>query len=209
MPDFSIEREYSRRHFEGIAGVDEAGRGSLFGPVVAAAVMFPREWIEGMFPPWLSEVDDSKALRPAKRRILCRLILREAQAVGLGAATSREVDGLNVHRASLTAMKRAVAALSRRPDVVLVDGFELKGVHYLQQRVKQGDRRSLTIAAASIVAKVLRDGMMDSLDRLFEGLGLARHKGYGTREHFRVLERQGRTPLHRASFRGKPGAWKK
>jgi len=189
--------------------VDEAGRGSLFGPVVAAAVMFPPDWIEGIPPPWLSEVDDSKALRPAKRQALCRLILREARAVGLGAASNREVDGLNIHRASLTAMKRAVASLSQRPDVVLVDGFELKGVHYLQQRVKQGDRRSLTIAAASIVAKVLRDGMMDSLDRLFEGLGLTRHKGYGTREHFQALERQGRTPLHRLSFHWKSGAWKR
>ncbi|OGD11792.1 MAG: ribonuclease HII [Candidatus Aminicenantes bacterium RBG_13_62_12] len=209
MPDFSIEREYTRGNFEWVAGVDEAGRGCLFGPVVASAVIFPPSWIEGAPPPWLSQVDDSKALRPAKRQALCRLILQGALEVGLGWATSREVDSLNIHRASLTAMRRAVAALPHPPDVVLVDGFELKGVHYLQQRVKQGDRRSLTIAAASIVAKVLRDGMMNSLDRLFEGLGLTRHKGYGTREHFLALDRQGRTPLHRLSFNLKSGAWKR
>lgn len=207
MPDFSVEREFARGNAVGIAGVDEAGRGCLFGPVVAAAVMFPPDWIEGRPPGWMSDVDDSKTLRPAKRRVLCRLILGEAQAVGVGAATSREVDALNIHRASLTAMRRAVAALPQRPDVVLVDGFELKGVHYAQRRVKQGDRRSLTIAAASIVAKVLRDAMMDSVDRLFEGLGLARHKGYGTREHYLALGRLGRTPLHRESFNLNPGAW--
>lgn len=200
MPDFSIERECARGDGLEIAGVDEAGRGCLFGPVVAAAVMFPPPWIADAPPSWLSGVDDSKVLSSGKRQGLCRLILREALAVGLGWATSREVDSLNIHRASLVSMKRAVASLPRRPDVVLVDGFELKGVHYFQQRVKQGDRRSLTIAAASIVAKVLRDAMMFSLDRQFEGLGLARHKGYGTREHYRALAGQGRTPLHRLSF---------
>jgi ribonuclease HII len=209
MPDFSLEREFARGSAAGVAGVDEAGRGCLFGPVVAAAVMFPPDWIEGRPPDWLSDVDDSKALQPAKRRALCRLILGEALAVGVGAATSREVDGLNIHRASLTAMRRAVAALPLRPDAVLVDGFELKGVHYAQRRVTQGDRRSLTIAAASIVAKVLRDAMMDSLDRLFEGLGLARHRGYGTRDHYAALGRMGRTPLHRESFNLNPSAWKR
>jgi ribonuclease HII len=209
MPDFSIERVYLDRGLERIAGLDEAGRGSLFGPVVAAAIILPPSWMRGSSPEWLAGVDDSKRLSPAKREALARWLLQEALAVGVGLASSREVDRLNVHRASLTAMKRAAAGLGAAPDVLLVDGFALKDVHYLQERVKQGDQRSVSIAAASIVAKVLRDRMMVSLDGLFEGWGLARHKGYGTREHFLALDKSGVTPLHRQSFNLRSGKWKR
>ncbi|HEX9901941.1 MAG TPA: ribonuclease HII [Acidobacteriota bacterium] len=207
MPDFSIERSYLDRGLERIAGLDEAGRGSLFGPVVAAAVVLPPSWIRGRFPQWLAGVDDSKRLSPTKREALARFLLQEAWGVGVGLASSREVDRLNVHRASLTAMKRAAAGLEAAPDVLLVDGFALNDVHYVQERVKQGDQRSISIAAASIVAKVLRDRMMVSLDGLFEGWGLARHKGYGTREHFLALAKSGATPLHRKSFNLRSDKW--
>jgi ribonuclease HII len=207
VPDFSIERSYLDRGLERIAGLDEAGRGSLFGPVVAAAVVLPPSWMRGRSPEWLARVDDSKRLSPTKREALARFLLQEALAVGVGLASSREVDRLNVHRASLTAMKRAAAGLEAAPDVLLVDGFTLNDVHYVQERVKQGDQRSISIAAASIVAKVLRDRMMASLDGLFEGWGLARHKGYGTREHFLALAKSGSTPLHRQSFNLRSDKW--
>jgi ribonuclease HII len=207
MPDFSIERSYLDRGFERIAGLDEAGRGSLFGPVVAAAVVLPPSWMRGRSPQWLAGVDDSKRLSPTKREALARFLLQEALAVGVGLASSGEVDRLNVHRASLTAMKRAAAGLEDAPDVLLVDGFALNDVHYVQERVKQGDQRSISIAAASIVAKVLRDRIMVSLDGVFEGWGLARHKGYGTREHFLALAKMDATPLHRQSFNLRSDKW--
>ena len=207
MPDFSIERSYLDRGFERIAGLDEAGRGSLFGPVVAAAVVLPPSWMRGRSPQWLTGVDDSKRLSPTKREALARFLLQEALAVGVGLASSGEVDRLNVHRASLTAMKRAAAGLEDAPDVLLVDGFALNDVHYVQERVKQGDQRSISIAAASIVAKVLRDRIMVSLDGVFEGWGLARHKGYGTREHFLALAKMDATPFHRQSFNLRSDKW--
>jgi len=207
MPDFSIERKYLEQGLKWIAGLDEAGRGSLFGPVVAAAVILPPSWMKASPPPWLAGVDDSKRLRPAKRESLARCLLQEAWSVGVGLASSREVDRLNVHRASLTAMKRATAGLGAPPDVLLVDGFALNDVHYLQERVKHGDQKSLSIAAASILAKVLRDRILVSLDGMFEGWGLARHKGYGTLEHYRALARSGATPLHRQSFNLRSDAW--
>ncbi|MGB9004151.1 MAG: ribonuclease HII [Candidatus Aminicenantales bacterium] len=209
MPDFLIEQSYLDRGFDRIAGIDEAGRGSLFGPVVAAAVILPSSWMRGRSPEWLAGVDDSKRLSPRKREILARFIIREAQAVGVGLASNKEIDRLNIHKASLTAMKRAAAGLVPAADILLVDGFELKDVHYIQKRVKQGDQKSISIAAASIVAKVLRDRMMVSLDGLFLGLGLSRHKGYGTREHFQALAEWGPTPLHRQSFNLRLNKWKR
>lgn len=202
MPDFQVEREFLKRGASLIAGVDEAGRGCLFGPVVAAAVILPPSFIlASELPRWVEETNDSKLLSPSKRRRLARDILRYAEAVGLGVVSNREIDAWNIYQASLEAMKRAVAALSVSPDVVLVDGFPLKDVQYSQMPLKRGDRKSVSIAAASIVAKVFRDSMVGRLSRVFEGFGLERNKGYGTREHREALQRQGQTPLHRASFR--------
>lgn len=206
MPDLRLEQAFWDEGFPRVAGVDEAGRGCLFGPVVAAAVILP-SFLRGpdgdpyRWPSWLREVDDSKLLSPLKRRSLARVILQEAEAVGLGQASPEEIDRLNIHRASLEAMRRALAGLAVGPDAVLLDGFGLKDVDYPQKPVKGGDRLSVSIAAASIVAKVLRDEMMISLDRVYGGFGLARHKGYGTPEHYRALARLGPTPCHRRSFR--------
>lgn len=189
-----------------MAGVDEAGRGCLFGPVVAAAVILPLSVSDlaedpSGWPDWLREIDDSKRLTPRKRRRLAQKILLEAEAVGLGQISSAEIDRINIFQASLTAMRRAVDALAVRPDALLLDGFPLKDVDYPLKPIPGGDSASVSIAAASIIAKVFRDEVLMSLDSVFRGYGLARHKGYGTPEHYRALSRLGPTPYHRRSFR--------
>jgi len=131
---------------------------------------------------------------------LARSILIESEAVGIGLASNLEIDQKNIYQASLLAMKRAVESISILPEILLVDGFILKDVDYFQIGIRQGDRKSLSIAAASIVAKVLRDDMMDLLDSVYGGYALARNKGYGTREHYRALEERGPTFFHRLTF---------
>jgi ribonuclease HII len=183
-----------------VAGLDEVGRGALFGPVVAAAVIFSPDLIQGTMWDWMCEINDSKLLSPRKRQRLCRLILQGAEAVGWGMANNVEIEERNIHWAALESMRRALERLALEPDFLLVDGFRLDEVHYSQERVRQGDKKSITIAAASIVAKVLRDEMVVHLDRIFEGYSLARHKGYGTREHYRALQRLGPSVFHRRTF---------
>ncbi len=202
MADRRIERRLILRGHVSIAGVDEVGRGALFGPVVAAAVVFSPDFLRlRRIPAWARGIDDSKRLTPAARRGLVRAITAEAAALGIGAASSREIDRDNIFRASQAAMRRALAGLVPPPDFVLVDGLPLKDVEYAQQGVCQGDRRSLTIAAASIVAKVFRDELMMAFDKLYAGYGLARNKGYGTPDHIRSLRERGPTALHRQTFR--------
>jgi ribonuclease HII len=209
MADFKIEKKILSQSYQRIAGVDEAGRGALFGPVVAAAVVLPSRWISRPVKGWLRQVDDSKLLAPLKRRELARSILAEADAVGVGLATSLEIDEKNIYWASLEAMKRAVADLAPRPDFLLVDGFKRRecGFGCPQLGIPGGDRKSLTVAAASIVAKVVRDEMMRRLEDFFTGYHLARNKGYGTKAHYLALREKGPTPLHRLTFNleGKAG----
>jgi ribonuclease HII len=202
MADFKIEKKILSSTCRRIAGVDEAGRGALFGPVVAAAVVLPSTWISRPVKGWLRQVDDSKLLAPLKRRTLARSILAEAEAVGVGLATSREIDEKNIYWASLEAMKRAVAGLAPRPDFLLVDGFKRRdcGFGCPQLGITGGDRKSLSVAAASIVAKVVRDEMIERLEDFFAGYHLARNKGYGTKAHYLALREKGPTPLHRLSF---------
>ena len=183
-----------------VAGVDEVGRGALFGPVMAVALVFPARFYGSLRPAWTKKINDSKLLSPTKRMGLMKNILAEALSVGVGAASNAEIDAGNIRWASELAMKRAIANLKRKPDMVLVDGFPLKGVDYLQMGIRQGDRKSASIAAASIVAKVLRDGLMDMFDKAYCGYGLARHKGYGTVGHYAAIRKMGPTSLHRRSF---------
>jgi len=201
VASFRLEKALARGGARLIAGVDEVGRGALFGPVVAAAVILPPEWLVRRPPAWVSGVVDSKLLSGARRSVLAASLSREAAAVGLGLATAREIDDLNIHRATRLAMVRALENLARPPDVVLVDGFPLKDVNYRQMGVPRGDRACRSIAAASIVAKVFRDGLIEALDGLYGGYGLARNKGYGTEEHIRSLRERGPSDLHRASFK--------
>jgi ribonuclease HII len=199
LPDFKRERRHLGAGRNFIAGVDEAGRGALCGPVVAAAVVFPSSWFDGPRPEWISRIDDSKRLTPRCRELLARKI-RSAAAVGLGLADSAEIDTLNILRATREAMLRAVAALPAPPDLVLVDGLPVPNFSRPQEAVVGGDRASLSIAAASIVAKVFRDRLMVRFGRRFPGYGLDRHKGYGTRAHYEALAEFGPTPFHRKSF---------
>lgn len=197
MPDFKIERCYRGI----VCGVDEAGRGPLAGPVVAAAVVLdPRR-----FPKVLrEELDDSKALA-ADRRESCYRALRGCAGrgtarIGVGAASVREIDARNILRASLLAMARAVAALAIDPDVALVDGTIAPPVACTVRTVVGGDARSFSIAAASVVAKVTRDRIMHALARHYPGYGWETNVGYGTPEHGAALRRLGPTPHHRRSF---------
>lgn len=200
MPDFRIERKILKRGFKAVAGLDEVGRGALFGPVVAGAVILPVPVIQRKKSGWLREIDDSKRLSPTKRRELAKLIVAYAESVGVGLASHSEVDMKNVYWASLEAMKRAFASLSKKPDFLLVDGFNLNDVNYPEMCVPKGDQKSISIAAASIVAKVFRDDMIIRLAPLFAGYSLAKNKGYGTKEHFRALRDLGPTVFHRRSF---------
>lgn len=201
VPDFCIEENLIRNGYKNIAGIDEAGRGALFGPVVAVSVMFSDDFIRSSGTTWIPEIDDSKLLCPRKRERLAKAVLSVAKAVGVGMATNREIDEKNIHWASFEAMRRAVEKMSVCPDFLLVDGFHLPSTPYDQLGLRKGDRKSITIAAASIIAKVLRDQMMSDLDVVYEGYAFAKHKGYGTREHIRALDEKGPTVFHRFSYR--------
>jgi len=201
VANLRLEKDLFRAGSRLVAGVDEVGRGSLFGPVVAAAVILPLDWLVRRPPVWARGIDDSKRLSPSKRAELAGSLLQEARGVGLGLASAAEIDAVNIFRASHLAMRRAVESLSAVPDMLLVDGFEIKDVKYRQMGIPQGDRKSRSIAAASIIAKVFRDGLMGAFGALYEGYGLDRNKGYGTEEHVRMLKEKGPTGLHRTSFK--------
>ncbi len=201
MADFHIERQIAKRGFKNIAGIDEVGRGALFGPVVSAAVMFSPSCVHSTPQGWLKEINDSKLLSEKKRRRLSLLILKNACSVGIGVSTNLEIDRKNILWASKESMKRAVENMAGEVDFLLVDGLELNDVNCYQKRVYQGDQKSISIAAASIVAKVLRDQMIVRLSQMFRGYLLEKNKGYGTREHYRALEKLGPTVFHRSSFR--------
>ena len=192
MPDLKYERRYQRLHKGPVAGVDEAGRGPLAGPVVAAAVVLdPRCIPEG--------IDDSKVLTAARRADLCARILGCA-GVGVGVASVEEIDTLNIFWATMLAMTRAVAALDVPPAFVLVDGNRCPDWEHASQAVVGGDALCLSIAAASIVAKHRRDTMMIELDALHPGYGWASNKGYAAKAHQDALRALGPTPHHRRSF---------
>jgi ribonuclease HII len=176
-----------------VAGVDEAGMAPLAGPVVAAAVILPRD-----FRP--RGIDDSKQIDAAERERLCVEIKAAAICWAVGIAEVEEIDGINIYRAGLLAMRRAVEGLSVRPDHLLVDARRIPECDIPQQGIVHGDALSLTIAAASIVAKTTRDARMSELDAIHPGYGFARHKGYPTAEHFAALKERGACAIHRRSF---------
>jgi ribonuclease HII len=177
-----------------VAGVDEAGRGPLAGPVVAAAVVLEpdRRW---------TGMDDSKKLDSAQREALFARVLQGTRAFSWSVIGAREIDRVNIRRASLEAMRRAVTRLRVAPELVLVDGLDpVPGLEGAQRAVVDGDATMLSIAAASVVAKVVRDRIMTALDRVWPDYGFARHKGYGTPEHLEALDRHGPCPLHRFTY---------
>ncbi len=195
------EREAWSQGYLTLAGVDEAGRGPLAGPVVAAAVVIPRDVLEAEHTRLFSGIADSKTLTAKRREALfARLSEETSVARGIGLADVAEIDSLNILRATHLAMKRAVEALGRAADLILVDGRPVPGLPFASRAIVKGDAQSLLIAAASIVAKVTRDHWMDELDRQYPRYGFARHKGYGTAEHLAALREWGPTPVHRRSF---------
>ncbi|MFW6131965.1 MAG: ribonuclease HII [Candidatus Aminicenantaceae bacterium] len=201
VPDFKIEQSIIQKKIINIAGIDEAGRGAIFGPVVAAAVSFPDFIISGKsIPFWAKEINDSKILSPEKRKKVARLIVMNAKCIGVGFVSNFDIDRKNIYQASLEAMVKAVKNMSVYPDYILVDGYILNDVNCIQKRVIKGDTKSISIAAASIIAKTLRDEMIIRLDQIYEGYYLSKNKGYGTREHYMALKRKGATAFHRWSF---------
>ncbi|MCX2560127.1 ribonuclease HII [Acetobacter farinalis] len=193
MPDFTREKQHGGR----VAGVDEVGRGPLAGPVVAAAVVFGA----GVPDDLAAVIDDSKKLKPAVREaIAARLPSVPGIEIALGAASTTEIDTLNIHHAAHLAMQRAVARLPRLPDHVLVDGNKLPSFGCSAEAVVGGDRLSLSIAAASIMAKVVRDRIMARLDTRWPAYGWERNAGYGTEHHREALGSVGVTPHHRKTF---------
>jgi ribonuclease HII len=190
-----LERELRGRGYVAIAGVDEAGRGSLAGPVVAAAVILPSGCV-------LPGLDDSKRLDAQARTRLDAGVRRVAVSVAVGLVASREIDLRDILRASLEAMKIAVEGLSPQPDALLVDAVSIPGVRRPQLPVIHGDALCSSIAAASIVAKVHRDRWMDDLARRYPAYGFEQHRGYGTAEHWEALRLYGPCPEHRLSYHG-------
>lgn len=189
-----IERDARETFGELIAGMDEVGRGPLAGPVVACAVVMPADQRA------IAGVDDSKRLRPLEREVLAVRIRERALAMGIGAASAREVDRLNIYHATTLAMRRALARLGMTPDHVVVDGKPIRTLGVAHTAVVGGDGRCYAVACASIVAKVVRDRLMHRLARRYPGYGWEQNAGYGTAAHQQALERLGATPHHRRSF---------
>jgi ribonuclease HII len=185
-----------------IAGVDEAGRGPLAGPVVAAAVHFPGNILRAKHPRILKGLTDSKALSAKKRAELLTELegIRDVR-IGIGICSVAEIDQLNILRATHLAMRKALESLPEIPELALIDGLPALGIPCPHRAMVKGDRRCFSIAAASIVAKETRDRLMRELDQLYPDYGFASHKGYGTKQHLAALQAHGSCPEHRMSFR--------
>lgn len=187
----SFERKYADCRF--ICGIDEAGRGPLAGPVVAGAVILPKD-CEILY------LNDSKKLSPVKREALYDEIMEKAVAVGVGMASPARIDKINILQATYEAMREAISKLHVRPDILLNDAVTIPEVDILQVPIIKGDAKSVSIAAASIIAKVTRDRLMVQYDEILPGYGFAQHKGYGSQEHIAAIRRLGPSPIHRQSF---------
>lgn len=194
LPDYSYEKRIWELK-KILAGVDEAGRGPLAGPVVAAAVILPEGCeIDGL--------NDSKKLSAEKRESLFHQIKSLAIVTGIGIVEPEEIDRINILRATLLAMEIAVKNLSPQPDYLLIDGNTRTSLLIPQQTVVKGDSRCCSIAAASIIAKVIRDSIMDDYHKIYPEYNFKKHKGYPTKEHFEALRRFGPCPIHRKTFKG-------
>jgi ribonuclease HII len=202
VPDLSLENEWLAQGFSLVAGIDEAGRGAWAGPVVAAAVILPLDKPDVLQELIDAGVNDSKKVVAWKRTKLADLIRARAVAFGMGGASAKHIDRDGILAATRTAMRRAVSMLRPQPRALLIDAVDLTAsVPLPQKRLNFGDSISLSIAAASILAKVSRDTFLVQLNELYPGYGFARHKGYGTWVHQAALAKLGPSPIHRMSFR--------
>ena len=200
-PDFRFESELLRRGVATIAGVDEAGRGPLAGPVVAAAVVFPADWFRRGLPEVLRGVNDSKKLSARTREILYAALISFPEiCFGIVSVEAPLIDQINILQATHRAMNLALAKLNPPPRHVLVDGLRVKTLAFPQTPIVSGDALSFSIAAASILAKVTRDRLMVEFDKQYPGYGFSGHKGYATEAHLAALKERGPCPIHRQSF---------
>ena len=188
---YAYEREYAAYPY--ICGIDEVGRGPLAGPVVAAAVILPKDCD-------ILYINDSKKLSEKKREMLYEEIMEKAVSVGIGMAGPERIDEINILQATYEAMREAVSKLDPQPDLMLNDAVKIPGISIPQVSIIKGDAKSASIGAASIIAKVTRDRMMVEYDRIFPEYGFAANKGYGTAVHIAALKELGSTPIHRRSF---------
>ena len=188
---FEFERKYADKGY--ICGIDEVGRGPLAGPVVAAAVILPKDCD-------ILYINDSKKLTAAKRDELYDVIMEKAVSVGIGMASHERIDEINILQATYEAMRQAIGKLDPVPDLTLNDAVTIPGVDIKQVPIIKGDAKSISIGAASIVAKVTRDRMMVEYDNIYPGYGFASNKGYGSADHIKALKEIGPSPIHRASF---------
>lgn len=193
MLDFSYETQAHENGYKIVCGVDEAGRGPLAGPVFAAAVILPDGYTHEI-------LNDSKKLSEKKRDIVYDDIVRDAVAFSVGIATETEIDDINILNATFLAMKRAVDGLSLTPDLAYIDGNQYPKTGVKEITIVKGDSKCMSVAAASIIAKVSRDRYMLELDEEYPQYQFSRHKGYGTKLHYEMLEKYGISPVHRRSF---------
>jgi ribonuclease HII len=196
FPNLDEEDKLKSQGYELIAGIDEVGRGALAGPVVASAVILPHP----ANLPWFELVRDSKELNSKKRESLFELINREAIAVGIGIIPPQVIDSINILKATKLAMMQAVEKLPKQPTFLLIDRITLSQCPIPQRGITRGDKSCLSIACASIIAKVTRDRIMAELDVMYPGYGFAKHKGYGTKTHVSCLQKLGPSPIHRLYF---------
>mgnify|MGYP001099316189 CR=1 FL=1 len=194
MDMLQYEEKYWSQGMEFIAGIDEAGRGPLAGPVVASAVILPQDVN-------LPEVTDSKKLTEKKREGLFYDIMNVAVAVGVGIVHEREIDQINILQSTYMAMQMAVGKLMVKPDILMVDGHPADIKNFVQENIIKGDSKSLSIASASIIAKVTRDRIMINYDKVFPLYDFASHKGYGSQKHIELIKKYFATPIHRQSFK--------
>lgn len=193
MPDYSIEHELHGEGFTYVCGVDEAGRGPLCGPVFAAACILP----DGLY---IEGLNDSKKLTEKKREKLFDIIKKEAVAYSIASADVEEINEMNILEADLLAMRRAIDGLGVKADFAIIDGNIARDFQIPARAVVKGDSKSMSIAAASVLAKVARDRLCLELDREYPQYGIAKHKGYGTKEHKEALRKYGPSPIHRKKF---------
>lgn len=187
----AYEKQYAG--YDYICGIDEVGRGPLAGPVVACAVILPKDTR-------LLYVNDSKQLSKAKREMLYKQIIEEAVAVGIGTASEKRIDEINILQATYEAMRMAISELSVKPGILLNDAVTIPDINIKQVPIIKGDAKSISIAAASIVAKVTRDHMMENYDSVYPGYGFAKHSGYGTKQHIEAIHALGPCDIHRRTF---------
>ncbi|GKU82454.1 ribonuclease HII [Niallia sp. NCCP-28] len=188
----SYEQDLRRKGYRYIAGIDEVGRGPLAGPVVTAAVILPADF-------YLPGIDDSKKLSEQKREEYFAIIQKEAIAIGIGMLDAKEIDRINIYEATKQAMLMAIEELPAKPDYLLIDAMKLV-TQIPSTSIIKGDSKSVSIAAASIIAKVTRDHLMKELDKEFSAYGFGKNMGYGTKEHIEALKKEGITKYHRKSF---------